>query len=79
MLHPNKVNSLLRLWLTLVKYLNCDRVDIKCTARPSVLVAISSLTDDDVVLDTGARVSVFKNSRNVVDIRDEYASIEFIV
>ena len=48
--------------LNLVHHSTYNRADNRCTVSPSVLAAASSLTDHDVVLDTGAGVSVSKNT-----------------
>ena len=62
--------------LNLVNHSTYKRADDRCTVSPSVLAAVSSLTNHDVVLDTGAGVSVFKNTDHFLDIRDDHVPIE---
>ena len=62
--------------LNLVNNSTYKGAEHRCTVSPSVLAAVSSLTDHDVVLDTGAGVSVFKNANHLVDIRDDHVPIE---
>ena len=62
--------------LNLVNNSTYKGAEHRCTVSPSVLAAVSSLTDHDVVLDTGAGVSVFKNTNHLVDIRDDRVRID---
>jgi len=41
-----------------------------------VLAAVSSLTENDLVIDTGAGVSIFKNNDHVYDLYDDNEMIE---
>jgi len=52
----------------------CSRESI--TARPDILAAVRSLNANDVVLDTGAGVSVFKYSKHVFDLYNDDDMIE---
>jgi len=61
--------------LSVVHHPICNRIDSRCAVSPSILAAISSFTDNDIVLDTGAGVSVFKNTKHVVDIGGDHICV----
>ena len=61
---------------TVTERLDKDYSDVSRTVSPTVLAAVSSLTENDVVIDTGAGVSIFKNNDHVYDLYDDNEMIE---
>ena len=55
-----------------------DKVYSKVSRKvsPTVHAAVVSLTENDVVIDTGTGVSIFRNNDNIYDVYDENEMIE---